>query len=141
MPSTTAISIKKGKHVNHLHPYLIIKESEAKGRGVFALNDIDANTLLEVSPVIVLNAKDTAAIHQTKLHDYYFTWGDSQDESAIALGYISLYNHAAEANCYHECNFNKGSISIYTKENIPAGKELTINYNMGEDHKLWFELK
>jgi SET domain-containing protein len=127
--------------MSHLHPFLTIKETKDKGRGVFALNDIEADTLLEVSPVIVLNKKDTALIHQTALHDYYFIWGDDQVQSAVALGYISIYNHSPEANCYHTCNFKENTISIYTKEPISANDELKINYNMGGEQKLWFTIK
>ena len=127
--------------MNHLHPFLTIQDSKSKGKGVFALQDIEANTLLEVSPVIVLSEEDTKMIHQTHLHDYYFTWGEDQKQSAIGLGYISIYNHSASPNCLHECNFNQNTISVYSKTNILAGEELTIDYNMGEEKMLWFELK
>jgi len=125
--------------MNHLHPFLIIKDGLGKGRGVFALNGIEADTLIEVSPVIVLDEKDTAFIHQTHLHDYYFTWGDDQKHSAIALGYISLYNHSAEPNCAHHCDFVNNTISIYTRQIIQAGEELCIDYGMGEKKDLWFK--
>jgi hypothetical protein len=125
--------------MNHLHPFLTIQESKSKGKGVFALQDIEANTLLEISPVIVLSEEDTKLIHQTHLHDYYFTWAEDQKQSAIGLGYISIYNHSASPNCSHECNFNQNSISIYSKTSVLAGEELTIDYNMGEEKPLWFE--
>lgn len=125
--------------MNHLHPFLIIRESANKGRGVYALNGIEANTFIEISPVIVLSEKDTAIIHQTHLHDYYFIWGEDQKHSAIALGYISLYNHSAEANCRHECDFEQNTISIYTNRAIEAGEELSIDYGMGEKKDLWFK--
>lgn len=125
--------------MNHLHPFLIIKDSLGKGRGVYALNGIEAHTLIEVSPVIVLDEKDTAFIHQTHLHDYYFTWGEEQKYSAIALGYISLYNHSAEPNCQHHCDFENNTISIYTSKAIQAGEELCIDYGMGEKKDLWFK--
>jgi SET domain-containing protein len=125
--------------MNHLHPFLIIKDGLGKGRGVFALNGIEADTLIEVSPVIVLDEKDTAFIHQTHLHDYYFTWGEEQKYSAIALGYISLYNHSAEPNCQHHCDFENNTISIYTRQIIQAGEELCIDYGMGEKKDLWFK--
>lgn len=127
--------------MNLIHPNLIIKETPTKGKGVFALNAIEANTLIEVSPVIVLNAEDTKIIHKTHLHDYYFIWGENQDKSAIALGYISIYNHAKTANCKHECDFENNTISIYTKVFISSDEELCINYNKGEDKALWFSVE
>ena len=127
--------------MNHLHPFLIIQETTEKGKGVFALQEIQANTLLEVSPVIVLSEKDTKLIHQTHLHDYYFSWGKHQQKCAIALGYISIYNHASDANAFHECDFANNTISIFSKTTILAGQEICIDYNMGKDKKLWFEEK
>lgn len=124
--------------MSHLHPFLTIQDSKNKGKGVFALQDIEANTLLEISPVIVLSKKDTQLIHQTHLHDYYFAWGEDQQASAIGLGYISIYNHSSTPNCEHECNFEQKTITIFSKSAIPAGEELTIDYNMGEEKTLWF---
>ena len=125
--------------MNHLHPFLIIKDCPGKGRGVYALNGIEADTLIEVSPVIVLNEQDTALIHQCHLHDYYFTWGEDQNYSAIGLGYISLYNHSKQANCRHHCDFENNTISVYTSHSIQAGEELCIDYGMGEKREWWFK--
>lgn len=122
-----------------LAPFLEIRTSPGRGLGVFSLINLEPNTLLEISPVICLSEKDTAQIHKTHLHDYYFSWGEDQKASALALGYISLYNHAAKANCYHECDFVQNSISIYTKYAIKSNEELFINYNMEEDKSLWFD--
>lgn len=127
--------------MNYINPNIIIKESKAFGKGVFVKSDLEANTLIEISPVIVLSENDTKIIHQTLLHDYYFLWGDEQVKSAIALGYVSLYNHAQTPNCIHECNFKENTISIYTKSDIKANEELYIDYNMGLDKELWFEVK
>ena len=123
---------------NYLNPFLKIKQTKNKGLGIFTLQKIEANTLIEIAPVIVLNTLDTKKIHQTHLHDYYFSWGDNQKKSAIALGYVSIYNHSKNPNCYHECDFENNTISIFSKENIKAGAELFIDYTMGEDKELWF---
>jgi len=127
--------------MNYINPNIIIKDSTNKGKGVFTKVDIQKNSLIEISPVIVLSKKDTQLIHQTHLHDYYFLWGENQDKSAIALGYISLYNHSNTPNCYHECDFKNNTISIYTNEFIKANSELFIDYNMGEEKELWFNVK
>ena len=126
--------------MNYLLPFLSIKNTTERGLGVFTTNEIAANTLIEISPVIVLSKKDTALIHKTHLHDYYFLWGNKQKQSAIALGYISIYNHSKKANCFHDCNFENNTISIFSKENIKANTELFINYNMDEEKDLWFDI-
>lgn len=122
------------------HPFIYVKNSQEKGRGVFCSETIEANTLLEIAPVVVLNEKDTAVIHKTHLHDYYFSWGENQEQSAIALGFISIYNHAENSNCYYEADFELNTIKIFTKKRIEKGTELTINYNMDTDKELWFEV-
>ncbi|MCB0509985.1 MAG: SET domain-containing protein-lysine N-methyltransferase [Bacteroidetes bacterium] len=123
-----------------LAPFLELRKSKKRGLGVFSKIALKANTLVEISPVIELNSKDTEYIHQSKLHDYYFTWGEDQESSAIGLGYISLYNHAQKANCFHSCDFEANTISIYTKTEIEADAELFINYNMDEEKELWFDV-
>lgn len=126
--------------MHFLAPFIEIRKSENRGLGVFSKIAIKANTLIEISPVIELKGKDTELIHLTKLHDYYFTWGENQDTSAIGLGYISLYNHSEKANCFHSCDFKANTISIYSKLDIAVGEELFINYNMDEDKELWFDI-
>lgn len=124
-----------------IHPDIVLKKTKDKGLGVFAFNDINPSILIEIAPVIVLDENDTKLIHQTKLHDYYFSWGENQQKSAIALGYISIYNHAEQPNCKQEFNFEEKTISIHTNQKILAGEELCIHYLMFEDKQLWFEVK
>ncbi len=127
--------------MNYINPNITIKETEKKGKGIFARASIDSNSLIEISPVIVLSEADTKLIHNTHLHDYYFSWGEKQNKSAIALGYVSLYNHSNKPNCYHECDFDNNTISIFAKDKIEKNEELFIDYNMGEEKELWFNLK
>lgn len=122
-------------------PFIEIKRTSNKGLGVFAIEDIEENTLIEVSPVIVLTEKDTKLIHKTHLHDYYFSWQDDQKSSAIALGYVSLYNHKVDSNCYYETYFEDKVIKIISRKKIEKGEELTINYNFDSlsKDKTWFK--
>ncbi len=61
----------------------------------------------------------------------------------MALGYISLYNHAYQSNCEYEMNFRKQIITVTTVKNIKAGEELCINYNGNWNNKkeIWFDVK
>lgn len=122
-------------------PFIEIKKTKKKGLGVFATNDIKKGTLIELSPVIVLNEADTKLIHKTHLHDYYFSWEENQKCSAIALGYVSLYNHQVDSNCFYETYFEDKEIKIISRKNIQKGEELTINYNHDplSDNKTWFK--
>lgn len=133
-PLSGSYLIKAMLHI----PSLYIGPSPRGGRGVFTSEDIEAGSMIEISPVVVLSAADLKLIHQTHLHDYYFMWEDGR--CAIALGYGSLYNHASEPNADYGMDFDDHSISFYAIEPIEAGEEITINYIVGgdEQEELWF---
>ncbi len=118
---------------------LYIMETERKGRGVFCAVDIPIGSIIEISPVIILDSTDTKKIHQTKLHDYYFLWGDTH--SAIALGFGSLYNHNENPNADYQMDFEGKNIIFSAMTAIKAGQEICINYNNGDlkQTELWFE--
>lgn len=122
-------------------PDLVIAPSGKKGRGVFAGKNIAANTIIEISPVIVLDKKDRTLIEKTKLFNYIFEWGDKRKKACIALGYVSLYNHSYSANCDYEMDFEASLVKITTTKKIKKGEELMINYNAEPENKtpVWFE--
>ena len=120
-------------------PFLYVKASPGKGRGVFTAQAIPADTPIESCPVLVLPAEDTPLIHRTRLHDYYFLWG-TDGRCAIALGFGSLYNHADDANADYVMDFAQATIDIHARRDIAAGEEITINYRDGGEQEgaLWF---
>ena len=124
-------------------PILYIMETAGRGRGVFTTEAIPEGTTIEIAPVIVLNQTDRAIVDTTLLHDYIFEWGINEKEAAVALGYVSIYNHQVEANCKYEMDFENKTIQIQTKRAIAVDEELCINYN-GDgviDKPVWFETK
>lgn len=120
---------------------LEIKKSPNRGRGVFTKADIKAGVIIEISPVIVLSAKERKIVEQTLLFDYIFEWGENKKKACVALGYVSLYNHNYEANCEYEMNFTKKIMTITTVRNIKKGEELFVNYNAypNDKTKVWFD--
>ena len=122
-------------------PFLIIQSSPKRGRGVFTTKNITKGTILEVSPVIVLSEKERKTIEKTLLYHYVFEWGNDKKKAAMALGYISMYNHSYDANCAYEMEFGKKQMTITTVKNIKKGEELFINYNAIPDDKakVWFD--
>ncbi len=120
---------------------LFIEHSAQKGRGVFTSENISADTIIEVSPVIVMDDKDRKLLDQTLLHDYIFEWGDNTRQCCMALGYVSVYNHSYNSNCEYEMDYEKQIITVKAVRFIKAGEELTINYNGDWDNKkkVWFE--
>lgn len=121
---------------------LEIRETENKGRGVFTLKPISAETVVEVSPVIVMTADERKLLDQTRLHDYIFEWNPyGEDMCCMAQGYISVYNHSYTSNCEYFMDYDDKTIMIIAVHDIPAGAELTINYNgdWDDDKKVWFD--
>jgi SET domain-containing protein len=126
-----------------IYPELYIDKSSDKGRGVFAKQPIPANTIIEVSPVIVMSSEERTLLDQTFLHDYIFEWGKDSKQCCMALGYVAVYNHSYQSNCEYEMDFENEIIKIKTIRVVEAGEELYINYNgdWNNDKKLWFDAK
>jgi len=126
-----------------LLPFLFIAPTGTMGRGVFTSGDIDAGTVIEASPVIVMSAEERVLIDQTLLHDYIFEWGGDKNQCCMALGYVPVYNHSYRSNCEYEMDFGTELIQIKTVRPVMAGEELFINYNGNWDDEtpLWFEAR
>ncbi|HEX5024246.1 MAG TPA: SET domain-containing protein-lysine N-methyltransferase [Agriterribacter sp.] len=123
--------------------HLYIENTKDKGRGVFTSKKIDGDTIIEISPVIVMSAEARKLLDQTLLHDYIFVWGEKKDQCCMALGYIAVYNHACPSNCEYFMDYDDSTMFIKTVRAINAGEELTINYNgsWNNKEKVWFEVK
>ncbi|MEY2897958.1 MAG: hypothetical protein RL138_11 [Bacteroidota bacterium] len=124
-----------------LLPWLYIAETTKKGRGVFTREAISEGTLIEVAPVIVLPKEERTWIDQSVLYNYYFLWGANNEQTALALGYGSMYNHSTAPNVAYQMDFHAQTITYIAWRDIAAGEELCINYNGDEDsqEKVWFE--
>ncbi len=122
---------------------LYINIIDGKGRAVFTSERIEADTVIEIAPVIVMSAAERLLLDQTLLHDYIFEWGEQKSECAMALGWIPLYNHSYQSNAEYFMEFDEQMMFIKTMVPVEAGEELTINYNgLADDaKKVWFEVK
>ena len=122
---------------------LYIDDSSEKGRGVFTNEPIAANTVIEISPVIVMSPEERKLLDQTLLHDYIFEWGPDSQQCCMALGYVAVYNHSYRSNCEYEMDFKNSVITVRTIRKIEAGEELFINYNgdWNNSKKIWFDVK
>lgn len=123
-------------------PFLTIASSSNRGRGVFTTESIEKGTVIEIAPVIVLNAVERSHVENTLLYDYIFEWGEDHKAAAVALGYISIYNHMPDPNCAYQMDFEHQTITITTLQNIQKGEELFINYMNPEgasNKAVWFD--
>ena len=94
-----------------------------------------------VSHIIKIPAVELPVIHKTVLHDYYFLWGEQQNQAAIALGYGSLFNHSYDANAYFNMDLNNETMDFYSASDIEAGEEIFVNYNgePNDSQPVWFD--
>lgn len=111
-----------------------------KGRGLCARAPIAAGQLIESAPVLVLSDVDRRQVCDTVLRHYYFHWQDEDDSetcwsAALAMGRISLCNHARPANGRFQLRHDVLRIDLFAAVDIAAGDEITIDY----DCALWFE--
>ncbi len=127
--------------MNMLLSSLHIATSHKGGRGVFTTKAIPANTVIEISPVLVFSVKEKPFIEQTHLANYVFEWGYSRRYRALGMGYVSMYNHDYSSNCDYEMDFEEKTITVKTVKDVPKGGELYINYNADPEEKkpLWFD--
>jgi len=124
------------------HPDIYIDAAKGKGRGVYCLSDLKADEVIEIAPVIVMSEEERKMLDKTLLHDYIFEWTpEGAKMCCMALGYVPVYNHSYASNCEYVMNYEEQTISILTMRDIPAGEELTINYNGDWDDKtpVWFD--
>jgi SET domain-containing protein len=124
-------------------PCLYIASTNQMGRGVFTSEKLKAGTVVEISPVIVMNQADRLLLDQTLLHDYIFEWGEKRKQCCMALGYIPIYNHSYKSNCEYEMDYDGELITITAVRPIKAGEELFINYNgnWNDTKPVWFDAK
>lgn len=122
-------------------PCLYIAPTPSMDRGVFTAEALEAGTVIEISPVIVMNSDHRKLLDQTPLHDYIFEWGENLDECVVAVGYLSMYNHAYQSNCDYDMDYDSRTMQIRTVRAIAAGEELFINYNgaWNETEPVWFD--
>ena len=123
---------------------LLVQDSPARGRGVFAARPFHEGEVIEVCPVIALSAADAVKLDDTHLYNYYFGWGPDGKAAAIALGYGSLYNHADDPNAAYRKDQAGGTIIFAALRAIGAGEEIFVRYNYpaaGQGGRLWFDIR
>ncbi|PFR98129.1 SET domain-containing protein [Priestia megaterium] len=119
-----------------------MKDTQKYGRGIYAMHDIKKGQLIEVSPIILSPQKEWKHLEKTVLSQYGFRWGENFADTAIALGYGSLFNHSYTPNAIYYYNEDNLSIEFYAEADIKKDEEITINYNGDPKDKspLWFDI-
>lgn len=109
---------------------IAIKTYPGKGRGLVAISTICEGELIERSPVIIFDEKQTKVLLNHNMDAYLWVWnnGDTIKKTAISLGMISLCNHSSEPNCHIEKYYDDLMIDLIAKRHIYAGEELLLTY-------------
>lgn len=124
---------------------LLLVMETPKGRGVFASKSIPARTILEVSPVLVLDpVENENHVRHTDLYNYTYNWpydpptqANTQCHGsepftmtqAIVLGLGSMFNHShINQNVGWERDLANFLITYTTLRDIKEGEELCISY-------------
>ncbi|OCH90027.1 hypothetical protein OBBRIDRAFT_879482 [Obba rivulosa] len=108
--------------------------AKGKGRGVYASRDLSAQSVVEISPVLLFAAKEYEEHGKHTVLDHYtFKWRDGR--MALALGLGSLFNHSSAPNVSYTIDPATESIRYTTTRRIREGEELCIFYG----HNLWFD--
>src|SRR5262249_34959206 len=112
----------------------------AHGRGMFATRKFLKGELIESAPLGVIEEKKWPNEAKTMRSDYAFDWGEKDEHAAIALGYISIYNHSYSPNAQLEQMLDELMMEIIAIKDVEQGEEITINYNGDPENRdeLWF---
>lgn len=114
-----------------------------KGRAVIALRDIPAGTVLENTPVVVIDQQQLVRPGEPRnpLLDYAFWWGELTDDplpahyAIVKAGLLALANHDPDGNSTIDQNRPQETIIWSAIRDIRAGEEITFDY----DCDLWFD--
>ncbi len=121
--------------------------SPKKGKGVFALSEIEKGTIIDVAHVIPLPNKDYKKIRKTILYNYCYIWEDPKHEpeykNAISLSVSQFINHSYEPNVRYIYDYDNNHIEFETLRDIQKSEEILVNYNGLVDDKspVWFDMK
>ena len=108
-----------------------IKPSPGKGMGVFAIDVIQKDEVIEECHLVKLPTKKW---EKSKLLDdfrFCYPQGPNWEEYVIPLGYGCLYNHSDTNNAMWRNHPTKRAFQFYALQTIQPGEEICTNYGNG----------
>ena len=121
--------------------------SSTKGKGVFALSEIEKRTIIDVAHVVPLPNKDYKKISKTILYNYCYIWGNPKKipeyKNAISLSVSQFINHSYDPNVRYIYDYDNNCIEFQTLRDISKGEEITVNYNglVADKSPVWFKIE
>jgi uncharacterized protein len=111
-----------------------VMKIKGKGRGVIAADEIHSGEVIEVCPFITLSDLDAEHVtHKSDTMKYYVLELTKIKKQVQPLGYGMLYNHSTQPNSEIEYQPGEDFITIRALDHIPAGQEITFDYNFDDN--------
>lgn len=121
---------------------LYLKNTRHKGRGVFCVTRIEPGEILEVTPALLLNEKETDFADNTILLNYTFQTGPLSkslrrqaklgrgDGTSIVMGIASFCNHSQTPNAEVQWLEKGGTLyyQLVATKKIPKHTEICTSY-------------
>lgn len=111
---------------------ICIDKSPVHGWGVFALEQIEKDELIEETPFFELFDKKDVNENCNKniLYDYRFAYPANMnwEKSVIPFGCGCIYNHSDENNAYWTTDEENKTFKFFAKRTILPGEEIFTYY-------------
>jgi len=118
---------------SYLPPLVAVRQTNNKGRAVFALKNIPEHTVILQSHAVLLPKEDCRKLGETGLWPYRFALGE---ECAFVFGDMSFCNHSDTPNAYvswTRLSPASAIASLIALSSIGANAEVEISYaDVGE---------
>jgi uncharacterized protein len=109
-------------------PKAVVIIDPSFGRTLIAVKDIRKGENIGEAPVRVINPNKMGEFGRIPaLIDLAHTWRSRC--SALVLGIPAMVNHSYLANAFYSENPDRRTIALIAYRDIPAGAEITMNYN------------
>lgn len=114
---------------------IIVKKSQIHGRGVFAIQDIDIDEIVERCPLVPLSFR--SRYHSDpQIYNYLYSQppcpcNECKNHGFIfhmVLGYGMLYNHQDNSNGIWKFYWEYGYADIIANKAIKSGDEIFVDY-------------
>jgi hypothetical protein len=115
-------------------PKAVVISDPSFGRTLITVRDIAAGENLGEAPARVIPTQALEEFGKVDaLTDLSHTWGYGLP--ALVLGLPAMVNHSNAANAFYKENRKRRTISLVAYRDIPAGHEVSMNYNGHPDDK------
>ena len=104
-----------------------VRNSPVHGRGVFAIQDIEENVVVEESHVIDSAVKIESVVLSHVMNNYFWTTTDGE-RYLLSLGLASVFNSSHKPNLKFEYIVDENLYRFTTNRFIYRNEELFIDY-------------